>query len=583
MNTRYLISVMSIATLLLIVLSIKTYEHELILSSAKTSMIETNCSLVEENNAHEQRDNKDFSILKQDFFQQNNKTYYIKNNYILVENVTIPENCVLKFEGGTISGPFSIIGKHTMIEAGLEKIFGSDITLSGNWNVNSWNICWFGASVANNDNSPYIKKALDVVYSLGTSITNGYGFNDCGIFIPSGVYRVVTQINVNCRFNIYGNGTSSIIYSNCPSNLFVIKGVRGTISLNNVSFICDDKVRTSCNCISLNTEQGTALGRITNCDFINFNVALDLYNPYWLRISNCNFVYTNGYSIKAKNANSFSIMNSNFRSIDGRNTSAHHLFFTGDMQGVCITGCDFSGSYRSSIKLDKANGYGVQISGNYFEPGFMSVFMGGLIEADNSNITDLLFKANAAYESKAFDANVKNMPRYFILLRNSKLYRSDVVGNLIIDGNIRGNSNSLVGRIYNYLDFEEGNQNYLDTYYALIIQAKGTSSTNELNSITKRLNHCCDVIQKKMVDVSLITKSIKNFSSVFYRFQNVEDNVEYTNASHISNVETSGKFANKPSPSQIYIGFQYFNTDTHRIITWGDGKWWNPDGTEAIK
>ena len=31
----------------------------------------------------------------------------------------------------------------------------------------------------------------------------------------------------------------------------------------------------------------------------------------------------------------------------------------------------------------------------------------------------------------------------------------------------------------------------------------------------------------------------------------------------------------------IYIGFQYFNTDTHKMITWDGNKWFNPDGTEA--
>ncbi len=46
-------------------------------------------------------------------------------------------------------------------------------------------------------------------------------------------------------------------------------------------------------------------------------------------------------------------------------------------------------------------------------------------------------------------------------------------------------------------------------------------------------------------------------------------------------ISRHGPFADKPTNTKIYIGFQYFNTDTHKIITWDGSKWWNPDGTEA--
>ena len=47
----------------------------------------------------------------------------------------------------------------------------------------------------------------------------------------------------------------------------------------------------------------------------------------------------------------------------------------------------------------------------------------------------------------------------------------------------------------------------------------------------------------------------------------------------LADIKTSGTFIDKPKPKNI--GFQYFNTDTHKIITWDGSKWWNPDGTEA--
>lgn len=49
----------------------------------------------------------------------------------------------------------------------------------------------------------------------------------------------------------------------------------------------------------------------------------------------------------------------------------------------------------------------------------------------------------------------------------------------------------------------------------------------------------------------------------------------------IAGVARSGGFYKKPAGIDIYIGFQYFNTDTHKMITWDGNKWFNPDGTEA--
>ena len=44
----------------------------------------------------------------------------------------------------------------------------------------------------------------------------------------------------------------------------------------------------------------------------------------------------------------------------------------------------------------------------------------------------------------------------------------------------------------------------------------------------------------------------------------------------------SGTFADKPS--DVEIGYTYFNTDTHKNITYGgSSKWYNPDGTEATE
>lgn len=58
--------------------------------------------------------------------------------------LTLPANCTLDFQGGSFSNG-TIVGSNTKIIAGLQKIFNSDIILSGAWNIEKAYPEWFGA------------------------------------------------------------------------------------------------------------------------------------------------------------------------------------------------------------------------------------------------------------------------------------------------------------------------------------------------------------------------------------------------------------------------------------------------------
>ena len=79
-----------------------------------------------------------------------NSVYVIKGNFVLGENITIPANCILAFEGGSISTSTgatknTIKGQNTTIQADLTQIFGSNISLVGTWKVEYGLPEWFGA------------------------------------------------------------------------------------------------------------------------------------------------------------------------------------------------------------------------------------------------------------------------------------------------------------------------------------------------------------------------------------------------------------------------------------------------------
>lgn len=103
------------------------------------------------------------NLLTQSMLRQENTIYIIRYDFDLNNNfkgsVTIPVNCILQFEGGSLCNG-TIIGQDTEILAGLERIFDSNVTLAGSWK-NNGHIRWFGANPGKEDNTVAIQKCFD--------------------------------------------------------------------------------------------------------------------------------------------------------------------------------------------------------------------------------------------------------------------------------------------------------------------------------------------------------------------------------------------------------------------------------------
>ena len=116
-----------------------------------------------------------------------NTIYEIRYDFTLTENVTIPVGCVLRFNGGSIGGAYTIIGQNTGLEAGLVKIFATDITIAGLWNVSEVYPEWFGAEKddATTDSTPSIKKAemfdAPIVFQNGSYYLSEYYISREGV------------------------------------------------------------------------------------------------------------------------------------------------------------------------------------------------------------------------------------------------------------------------------------------------------------------------------------------------------------------------------------------------------------------
>lgn len=75
------------------------------------------------------------NTLIQEMMSTTNTKYVIKYNYILGENITIPENCILEFDGGSIvnstENTYSLTGTSTKVVNLYNYTIFSNITPTG--------------------------------------------------------------------------------------------------------------------------------------------------------------------------------------------------------------------------------------------------------------------------------------------------------------------------------------------------------------------------------------------------------------------------------------------------------------------
>lgn len=212
------------------------------------------------------RKNKSFA----EQITKENTIYEIRYDFILNENVTIPANCVLKFNGGSIRGAYTLVGNNTGIQADLIKIFNTDITLGGSWNVAEAYPEWFGAiGDGKADDTTSVKNAL--VVSNNIVFTNTYGIsstinivNGCSLK-GKGELKAISVINN--ILNIVFNSKNNIFSININGNDKADCGIYANASAKGI-FINDCELK---NFKAQSGHQSEAIRISTNCSRIRIN------------------------------------------------------------------------------------------------------------------------------------------------------------------------------------------------------------------------------------------------------------------------------------------------------------------------
>jgi parallel beta-helix repeat protein len=86
---------------------------------------------------------KGINTLTQEMISEKNTVYIVKHDFVLGEDIIVPEGGVLQFEDGSINGNiFGITGQNTIINAAQKPIFNK-IKICGTWNVTNIYSKWF--------------------------------------------------------------------------------------------------------------------------------------------------------------------------------------------------------------------------------------------------------------------------------------------------------------------------------------------------------------------------------------------------------------------------------------------------------
>lgn len=190
----------------------------------ETSVIKQSRVVLKENyhNVNGERIN----LLTQDMFHtgksgkrvpSDNTIFVIQHDYVLAENILVPSNCVLEFEGGSISGNHTIMGQYTCIRG--DVYFASDVSFEGTYNnITTVYIDWFVREYkVNVDCSDGIRKAISLAKHARTSLSFGgvVSRSSAKYYCSSGGFDISGLV-------VYGNGSEIGGIGNY--NMFVVDG-----------------------------------------------------------------------------------------------------------------------------------------------------------------------------------------------------------------------------------------------------------------------------------------------------------------------------------------------------------------------
>ena len=166
------------------------------------------------------------NILTQAMISNANTRYIIQYDYDLNgQAITIPEGCVLDFQGGSISNG-TIYGDSTAIVDTLNTIFGSNVTVSGSFALSGgWMPEWFGAM-----------NGVDCTDALQRSLDAASDTNNKFVRLGYAVYNVSESLIVGNHVSVVGSSRDSSVVSASASVGRIFTAKNDDVTAKNITF-----------------------------------------------------------------------------------------------------------------------------------------------------------------------------------------------------------------------------------------------------------------------------------------------------------------------------------------------------------
>lgn len=304
-------------------------------------------------------------ILTQEMISEPNTIYEIRYGFDLNgQTITIPENCVLKFEGGKLENG-SICGNSTGIVASRTLVFSS-IIVEGEWRVPVIYSEWFETSLENN---------LDSFKNL-VALTSDEVYNTIqikGINYKVSVDSIPFKLKSNTHINFSGANVQVISNNLRDSQLIWLDNVEN-IEISNGTLIGDCRTHTASS--EESTDEWNQLIKINGCrnitihqmtinestgdgiDLLEKDVDGELYVPTNIQISGCILDNNGRNNISIEAGNNITITNctlSNASQISqgmpGNGIDVEPWQEGIDVSSIYIKDCVFKNNYGQSIQL----------------------------------------------------------------------------------------------------------------------------------------------------------------------------------------------------------------------------------------
>lgn len=398
-----------------------------------------------------------------------NTTYEIRYDFDLNGGtMTVPAGCVLKFVGGKLTNG-TLVGQNTAIDADIVQIFGTDITLSGRWNLEKAYPEWFGAKGddTTNDSAP-IQKTLD----LGVCI------------LGKKTYKITSPLTFNVPATLRGVGISSAIHAVGCHAINQTTPVVG-ILISDLSISGD----LESNYDGLHFTQSCPKFVIRNIKVSEFGGwGMYLLKSWDYAIDNVNVSY-NGNGFYAEEFNSsmlkkiVSFQNNGYGIVIEKSAAA---YITGTIQENKLTGLWLGGCFGCSLNIyGEQNGYEGTTNETKSEIVFSNPIGGGETSLNNFLTYYILGGKGSAMQSTygvylnwASRNVIMGFPAHHV---TKEIYcTGNSLDNIILATSLTGSETNNIGGTNKILSTELAK---IPTIESKLLQAKNNSTTAQKNLV----------------------------------------------------------------------------------------------------